>query len=247
MLYFGLAIACATGNAGAQNPAPLRENFPVVNRGVIEFFKIKNSGDFDGFVTEIKKCWANIEIRKTQEAIAFCFSLDYSTSTFDELAATRTNVPQSDFTKIEKTLTRVNKALKELKDDQDKRGQLISGWTIAANTMLPFYAKRNGNTAPIASKTENEILFSRVRDAIIGIVKSQNILQFQKFEHLMTPNLNGEPIEVVCGEIKIQSLSSGKVGVRPFAYFLADRTSYYDSGLPGADDLDAYVIKNFCG
>lgn len=84
------------------------------------------------------------------------------------------------------------------------------------------------------------------RSAILAKLKNQKLMQFQNFERVTTPNMKGEPTEVVCGKVKIQNLSSGQLSARPFVYFIGDGTSYYDSGLPGADDLDEHIVKNYC-
>lgn len=126
-LGFVLGIVCATRDVAAQNDATLWENFPNVNRGVIEFYRINKSASLQGLIAHVQNCWANANNTKSQEGIAGCFSLDYSTSTFDELVSMKKKVPQTDFTKIEKTLSRVNKALRELKYDQEKERKTYFG------------------------------------------------------------------------------------------------------------------------
>src|SRR6266851_10007399 len=96
-LGLALPMLCIVGSGMA------KDNSPIVNNGVKEFYRINRSAGLKGLIARVQNCWSEVESKKTQEAIAFCFALDYSTSTFDELTAKKQNLPQSDFTKIEKT------------------------------------------------------------------------------------------------------------------------------------------------
>jgi hypothetical protein len=224
-----------------------QENSPMINSGVKEFYQLYRSMGLNGVIARIRECWSELEATKTQDAIAFCFSLDYSISTFEEIAAKNRTAPQPEFTKIEKTLGRVNRALKKFKADQDRRGILIAGWVEMANVMLQEYAKRSGDVRPTASEAENQAAFTKAKAAVsrkIGNVQPQ---QFEALERVTTPNMKGVPTDVVCGKvkIKIKNSSGGQVSLRRFVYFVGDGTAYYDNGRADAD-LDVHVINNFC-
>ena len=238
-LSFALSIPMATLEGAAQ------ENSPMVNKGVKEFYQLYRSAGLDGLITRIQECWSEAEATKAQDTIAFCFSLDYSTSTLEEIAAKKQSSSQPEFTKIEKTLGRVNRALKKAQADQDRRGVLIAGWVQMANVMLQEYARRNGEVTPTTSQAENQAVFAKAKAAVTRKVGNVQPQQFENLERVTTPNMKGIPTEVVCGNVKIRSSPGGQVSLRRFVYFVGDGTAYYDSGRPDAD-LDADIIKNFC-
>jgi hypothetical protein len=235
---FSLAVAATIARANAQ------ENYPAVNKGVKEFYRTDTSKNVQPLIERVKECWKEEAAGKTQDAIALCFALDYCTGAFDEGLSKKSKFKQSDFTKPERTLSRVNAALKEAGADQDRRGRLIAGWIVAANAMLLEYARRKGDTILSASAAENEPLFAKAKSAVQKRLKDPDAAEFQTLERLITPNVKGVPVEVVCGKISMPGLA--RSGPRPFVYLVQDGTAYYDSGEAGAGDQDTRLIRNFC-
>lgn len=127
ILRYILSIAISV-NAIALNESVALENVPDVSKGAQEFRQLSEVGGIQSLITQIKKCWADFETRKTQGAAARCFALDYTSCLFDDFVSKKRGEPNNDFVRIEKVLTRANRALEAIKIEQKERGMIITDW-----------------------------------------------------------------------------------------------------------------------
>ena len=245
MIFRYAVLITVTLNA-ALNTAVAFENVPDVSKGAQQFHEIYKSGGLPQLVIRIQECWATFETKKTQGAAARCFALDYTANLIDDVVAKRSGLPSSEFLRIEKVLTRVNRALIALKIEQKERGTLISDWTIVSENEATRLAK-NSTPTPVAKiDASGKEMFGRARLAILQKLNNPKSAKFMSLERVTVPNQNGVATDVICGKVDITNQRGNYVGFRFFVYFVGDGTSYYDNGIEDPGGIGAEVVKNFC-
>jgi hypothetical protein len=146
MIFRNIISVIIVLNATALSEGVALENVPDVSKGALQFHQLYDVGGVPKLVIQIKECWAEFELKKTRGAAARCFALDYTANLFDDIVTKQSGAPSSEFLRIEKVLTRVNRALAALKIEQKERGTLIADWTLVSERE----AVRLGNTKPLS-------------------------------------------------------------------------------------------------
>lgn len=80
------------------------------------------------------------------------------------------------------------------------------------------------------------------RQTVSGKLKDPNSAKFADVKRKTTPNVAGEPTDVVCGKVNAKNAYGGYTGAKGFVFFVADKSSVsIEEPLVGID-----VVKNFC-
>jgi hypothetical protein len=220
------------------------ENVPEVSKGAREFHQIVQSGEFTNITPKIKECWETFGVKKTQGSAARCFAIDYTAYLFDDFVAKKSGTIGSEFLRIEKVLTRVNRALQDLKIEQKERGVLIADWTTVSESEAVRLANQRISNSTSNTDLDKE-LFGKARSAISAVLKNGSA-RFGPLVRVTVPNQNGVPTDVVCGKVDVMNQIGNYVGYRSFVYFIGDGTAYYDRRIENAEDMGGEVVKNFC-
>jgi hypothetical protein len=182
-------------------------------------------------------------LSKNKRKAARCFALDYTANLIDETIAKRSNVPSSEFLRIEKVLTRANRALISLKIEQKERGTLIADWIVVSEGEAVRLARQRVRDVPADSDVLDEELVGKAQSAVLQILKGYSSAKFASLVRLTVPNQKGIATDVVCGKVDVKNRKGNFIGLRPFVYFVGYGTAYYDSG---GSDVDREIVKNFC-
>lgn len=104
--------------------------------------------------------------------------------------------------------------------------------------------------APSAADIERQSGYVRPTDAqaiaaaksaVAAKLKDPESARFTETVRKTTPNLRGEPTDVVCGKINAKNSYGGYTGAKPFAYLVAAKLSVSAEDIAGPD-----VIRNMC-
>lgn len=80
------------------------------------------------------------------------------------------------------------------------------------------------------------------KQTVSGKLKDPDSAKFGDVKRKTTPNVAGEPTDVVCGKVNAKNAYGGYTGAKGFVYFVADKSSVsIEEPLVGVD-----VVKNFC-
>jgi hypothetical protein len=197
MIFRYILCVAIAANATAMTESMAVENVPDVSKGAQQFHQLSEVGGVQNLVAQIRNCWAEFEIKKTQSAVARCFALDYTSYLFDDFIARNRGVSSTDFLRVEKVLTRVNRALEAIKIEQKERGRLIADWVSVSESEAVRLAKQTGqNPSPNSDNLDKE-LFRRAKLAVLQILKGQQSAKFADLERVIVPNQKGVATEEV--------------------------------------------------
>jgi hypothetical protein len=206
-----------------------------VGRAVQDFAAQMRGGRTAELSDAIRRCY-QAPPTKT-DAIPYCFALDYSAMRLDQALATKSSVPGSPYLIPEKVLKRANRAFQAIKVEQAQRGVLIAFWSTLSRSMLEKLP-----AAP-SSQAARQPAIEQARTAILRLARDPKTARVSGVEFRTTPNMRGEPTDVVCGRMAERTQNRSYADPRPFVFFVLDGSLNYDNG---RDDLDREIVKNFC-
>jgi hypothetical protein len=79
------------------------------------------------------------------------------------------------------------------------------------------------------------------RQTVSGKLKDPDSAKFTDVARKTTPNVRGEPTDVVCGKVNAKNGYGGYTGAKAFVYFVGNKSSTTVEELVGPD-----VVNNFC-
>jgi len=235
-------LSAALLAASCFEPAASQENNASVTKGVFEFQKILKNSRIDGVIARIGNCWKQFDINKSQDAAAFCFTIDYVANDFAEFILKNEGSTQPETLFIERVISRVNVALKQLRIEQADRGKLIAGWIKTSQRVVTS----GQDQEPVITQAENDLVFAKARQAIARKIANPTTARFGNLERHSVLDFKGVMIAVVCGTVDFKLSTGANSDARRFVYFLEDQSAYYDNGMPPPESLDVEIVKNFC-
>jgi hypothetical protein len=200
-----------------------------------EFGARLRAGQISEIVLTIRNCYQAQP--NTSDKIAYCFALDYSAMRLDLASAARSSTTTNAYLEPEKVLTRANRAFQAIKVEQHQRGVLIAFWSKLTRSML----EKLPAAAP--ADTVRRQVIEQARVAILRLAREPRAARVTNMQFRTTPNMRGEPTEVVCGRMAERMVDGSYSAPRPFVFFVRDSTANYDNG---PDDFDREIVKNFC-
>jgi hypothetical protein len=219
----------------ATNPAHAQEGGPQIGRAAQDFGASIREGTAKNLVSTVRECYRSMLPNDGPDKVAYCFGLDYSAN---QLRQAIGDAESQRYFSIEKVLTRANRALHACKVEQLERGPLIAFWANSSRNML---RKLDVSERPAVSQGGPKIEVAKI--TILKMVKDPTGARLYDLKLAITPNVRGDPTEVVCGKISERTSSGALTPRRPFVYFVADQSANYDNG---SEDIDREVVKNFC-
>ena len=83
-------------------------------------------------------------------------------------------VPNNDFVRIEKVLTRANRALEAIKIEQKERGMIIADWVRVSEGEAMRLAKQTEQNSSPSNETFDKEIFKKARLAVLQILKTSS-------------------------------------------------------------------------
>jgi hypothetical protein len=220
------------------NHSVAQEGGPQIGRALQDFDAMMRAGSAERMPSTVRDCYLRLQVNMGVDKVAYCFALDYVASKLTQTFPEKYDAESKLFLSIEKALTRVNRALSARKIEQAERGPLIAYWANSSRAILAqLAAPKQSNPMPSSASIE------RAKIAVLKLVSDPSHARLSDLKVLTTPNVRGEPTEVVCGRISERSGTGIYTASRPFVYFVNDQTANYDNG---AEDMDREIVKNFC-
>jgi hypothetical protein len=103
-------------------------------------------------------------------------------------------------------------------------------------------------TAAHAKRAESdEAAYNAAKHAVVAELKDPDSARFGTLSRQTRPNLDGEPMDVVCGLVNSRNSFGGYGGMSGFVYLVADGTVYFADGGGALGDLGAKVYYRLCG
>jgi hypothetical protein len=215
-----------------------QEGGPQIGRAVNEISRSIRSGAIIQLPRIVRDCYQALGAAAGSDKVAYCFGLDYAACQLRQLTAADFDAEGQRYLSIEKVLTRVNRALDARKVEQAERGPLIAFWTNSTRSML-----RKAGSLRQQSQSSTGSKIEAAKTAALKLVRDPTQARVTDLQWTITPNVRGEPTEVVCGKISERSGAGGNMRARPFVYFVSEQSANYDNG---SDDIDREIVKNFC-
>ncbi len=206
-----------------------------IGRAIQDLTPALRQGSTAGLAQLVRDCYAKQPARS--EAVAYCFTLDYSASRLDDAISRRSGANIDPYLSIEKVLTRANRALSAIKIEQPQRGPLIAFWANSTRAMLSWATSDRAVEKPPVGTTD------QAKTAVLKLVKTPGQAQVSGLQFQVVPNMRGEPTHVICGYVTERTAVGALTPRKAFVYFIKDQSVNYDNG---ADDMDREIVKNFC-
>jgi hypothetical protein len=224
--------------ASIVSQACAQEGAAQVGRAINDLAKYLKQGGVQSLSQRVRDCYQALSATSKADAVAYCFALDYGASRIDQILADRSRSMPQAYLSIEKVLTRANRALSAIKIEQAERGPLIAFWSNSSRAMLKNWAASDQSRTTAAAP-----VLERAKIAVLKLVKNPGQARVTGMQLRTTPNMRGEPTQVVCGFVSEGTASGNRSSERPFVFFTGDQSVNYDNGV---EDLDREVVKNFC-
>jgi hypothetical protein len=215
-----------------------QEGAAQIGRAFNDLTAFVRQGRSESLPRLVRECYQKRPVNGSVDTIAYCFALDYSASQIDLAIARKSGAEPQAYLSVEKVLTRANRALDAVKIEQAERGPLIAFWANSSRELMRKWA----GSEPSAEARSGPIV-ERAKAAILRLVKEPRQARLVGLELRTTPNMRGEPTQVVCGRVSERTATGAYTPERPFVYFVGDQSVNYDNG---REDLDKAIVKNFC-
>jgi hypothetical protein len=227
-----LIVSLATNLARAQGGGP------QIGRAVQDIGASIREGTARNLISTVRECYRSMLPTDGPDNVAYCFGLDYSANQLRQAFVAIGDAESQRYFSIEKVLTRANRALHVRKIEQLERGPLIAFWANSTRSML---RRLDISEKPPVSQGGPKIESAKI--AVLKLVKDPASARLYDLKLAITPNVRGDPTEVVCGKISERTSPGNFTPRRPFVYFVDDQSVNYDNG---SEDIDREVVKNFC-
>lgn len=211
---------------------------PQIGRAIKDITISVREGPGGSLPLMVRECYRKLLPNMGVDKVAYCFGLDYSASQLSQTLAARSDTESVRFLSIEKVLTRVNRALSARKIEQAERGPLIAFWANSSRRMLIKVEQSEKS-----GQTQNGPTIERAKTAILKLISDPGRARLSDLKISITPNMRGEPTEVVCGRVSERLGTGAYAASQPFVYFVNDQSANYDNG---SQDLDREIVENFC-
>jgi hypothetical protein len=228
-------VAVVAAAQWATGPGLAQEGAAQVGRAVQDFASYVREGRTTELLDAIRRCYGTPPAKIN--AISYCFALDYIAMRLDDAVAKKSGGSGSSYLIPEKVLTRANRALQAIKVEQAQRGVLIAFWSNLSRAMLSKLSVAQ------SSQGDSRAAISKARLAILRFAREPNVARLSELEFRTTPNMHGEPTDVVCGKMAERLANGSYAAGRAFVFFVRDGSLNYANG---RDDLDGEIVKNFC-
>ena len=116
--------------------------------------------------------------------------------------------------------------------------------TLALIAIAPMIAL---SSAQAQSINPNDSVYSAIKSAVLSQLKDPDSAHFGTLIRMTRPNLKGEPVDVICGEVNARNSFGGYSGMSGFVYVVSIETAYLANESTGAPDLGTIVYNRFCG
>lgn len=97
-----------------------------------------------------------------------------------------------------------------------------------------------------ANDDNNGLVFTAAKTAVIAELKDPDSARFGTLIRATRPNVRGEPMDVVCGQVNARNSYGGYSGMSGFVYFVGDKTLYFADGSGIVPGLGTTVFNRFC-
>ena len=124
-------------------------------------------------------------------------------------------------------------------------GCQTDGGTAMAAKPPPPPSSAEIERAPGYVRPADPQALAAAKQVVTGKLKDPESAKFVDMRRKTTPNMKGEPTDVVCGRVNAKNGFGGYTGNKPFVYFVGDKSSISseeDITLAGVPS----VIRNFC-
>lgn len=96
---------------------------------------------------------------------------------------------------------------------------------------------------PATTRADDSVT-ARAKAAVAAKLKDPTSPLFTELKRAKRPNVNGKPIDTICGLVNAKNSYGGFAGPARFVYFVDDDSVNIASG--SSDPTDAMVVANFC-
>ena len=224
--------------AVAANSVCAQEGGPQIGRAIQDIGASIREGTAKNLVSTVRDCYRSLLPNEGPDKVAYCFGLDYSANQLRQAFVANGDAEGERYFSIEKVLTRANRALHARKIEQLERGPLIAFWANSSRSML-----RKLDISGRSAVSQSGAKIEAAKIAVLKLLKDPVGARLSELKLTITPNVRGDPTEVVCGLISERTSSGKFTPRRPFVYFVSDQSANYNDG---SEDIDREVVKNFC-
>ncbi len=113
---------------------------------------------------------------------------------------------------------------------------------VASQASPPVQTASDIERSPGYVRPTDAQALAAAKQKVSGKLKDPDSAKFTDVARKTTPNVAGQPTDVVCGKVNAKNSYGGYTGAKAFIYFVGDKSS-----VSSEDDLvGSTVIKNFC-
>lgn len=110
---------------------------------------------------------------------------------------------------------------------------------------LPAYAEPVGK-AKAAPKAADAEIINRAKAAVAAKLKDPASARFEGLDRAMRRNVNGTPMDSICGFVNAKNSYGGYTGPKPFLYLVKDGDAYIADGQDAGGVVARMIYNNFC-